>query len=278
MKYVTKIVLTLCIFCSLAFAQGKPKIAVYVTGGKDVNEDQALASRITNALLASRQYNAIERSETFLDQISKELVAQRSGSVDDRQISKIGQQSGANFVCIGEILQVLDGHQLSARIMNVESAEVIGSGVAAGSMKTVDDLAALSDKLVEALLANVGSIVGVNTFIDPRDNSRYRIRHIGNQTWLVQDLSYQQVKYTWRDAGTVCPNGWRLPGNADWQLLKTTASVQDMKEFARLSSGLWWSATGHRRTTAYAWGVSGGLFINDDLARSSAFAVRCVQD
>jgi curli biogenesis system outer membrane secretion channel CsgG len=129
---------------SFALAQNKPKVAVYVTGGKTAAENQALGARITDALVNSGRYNIIERSDVFLNQIAKEMTTRRSGAIDDKQISELGRQAGANFVCVGGILEVFGAHQVSARIINVETAEVVASGLASGSLKTMDGFEALS--------------------------------------------------------------------------------------------------------------------------------------
>jgi len=129
-----------------------PKVAVYVTGGKNANENKALSARITHALVSSGRYSTIERSDDFLDQVAKEMVTQRSGAIDDKQISKLGQQAGANFVCVGEILEAFGAHQISARIVNVESVEVTASGLASGQLRSMADFATLSDYVVASLL------------------------------------------------------------------------------------------------------------------------------
>ena len=137
----------------------KPKVAVYVTGGKNANENKALAARITHGLVNSGRYSAIERADAFLDQVAREMVAQRSGAIDDKQISELGRQAGANFVCVGEILEVFGDHQISARIINVVSVEVIASGVAEGALRNINDFAVLSNSVVASMLGVTPSAV-----------------------------------------------------------------------------------------------------------------------
>ena len=131
--------------------ESKPNIAVYVTGDVPDNEKKALGTYILDALVNSGRYNAIERTGSFLAEIDKEQTAQRSGAIDDRQISKVGRQFGVKFVCIADITPALGAFQVSARIVNVETAEVAFIGQAPSPLKTIDDLANVSNKVVRRM-------------------------------------------------------------------------------------------------------------------------------
>ncbi|MDR0331028.1 MAG: hypothetical protein LBH93_04910, partial [Chitinispirillales bacterium] len=235
-----------------------PKIAVYVTGGKTADEDKAFSARITHALVSSGKYNTIERADAFLDQVAKEMAADMDGAVDDGQISRIGRQAGAGFVCIGEILEAFGASQISARILNVESVEVIASGLASGSLKTIADFAALSDRVVEQLL---GVLRKADLAASAQEPDSYRTVKIGGVTWMAENLNiaaegswcygnaasncakYGRL-YTWAAAKTACPNGWHLPDTAEWKNLVDAAGGKEVAG-KKLKSANGWHGDGN---------------------------------
>jgi hypothetical protein len=151
---VSVMLLVLNLFlCPAAFAQDLPRIAVYVTGGNVPAETKdALGTYMLDALVNSGRYRAIERSESFLDEIAKEHIRQRSGDIDDEQISRLGKQAGAQVLCVANITGALGSYQVSARIIDVETAEVSASGVSNSPLKTLDDLKQVSAAVVYKML------------------------------------------------------------------------------------------------------------------------------
>jgi len=147
------------LFTTAAFANDLPRIAVYVTGDVPENERTALGTRMLAALVNSGRYMGIERSAAFVAEIEREQVTQRSGAIDDDQISALGKQFGVKYVCIAAITPAYGSYQVSARIVDVETAVVAFIGESHSPLETMDDLTAVSDRIVENMFGTVSSAV-----------------------------------------------------------------------------------------------------------------------
>ena len=147
---------------------GKPNIAVYVTGAVSDEEKGALGTRILAALVNRGRYRGVERSSTFLAEIDREMVKQRSGAIDDSQISELGKQFGVKFICVADITPAYNAFLVSARIINVETAEVAYIGEAFSPRKTALYITWVSDQVVRKMF-------GEKLLPEPHDPSRIRI-------------------------------------------------------------------------------------------------------
>lgn len=94
----------------------------------------------------------------------------------------------------------------------------------------------------------------VNMLLDDRDGQQYPVITIGDQQWMAQNLAYDagegSMRHCLMDKGTqywesyendprygylynyetalnVCPEGWRLPSDADWQQLELALGVSE---------------------------------------------------
>jgi uncharacterized protein (TIGR02145 family) len=85
------------------------------------------------------------------------------------------------------------------------------------------------------------------SFKDPRDKKTYKTVKIGEQTWMAENVDYAGEKreigacrkkkpenckkygayYNWEEAKTVCPPGWHLPSNEEWNALVNFAGGKE---------------------------------------------------
>ena len=91
-------------------------------------------------------------------------------------------------------------------------------------------------------------------FQDQRDNRKYCYASFGSLYWMTENLAWEGAgrvftdspilnyvfgrHYTWDEAANACPEGWRLPSNADWESLGKALNGGEALEFNSEWSGI----------------------------------------
>jgi len=127
------------------------------------------------------------------------------------------------------------------------------------------------------------AVTAFKTFVDGRDNKTYKKVTIGSQSWMAENLNYDAADskcyqkpancdkygrlYTWDTAVKVCPGGWHLPSDAEWEtLVINTGREKRAGERLKSETG-WWDY--NNGTNEYGFsalpggsGYSNGSFFN----------------
>lgn len=130
MKKILAILLVSAALCNPAAAQTeKPKIALYIVNDELGDaQKRVLTAKFLKPFTESGAFGVIDRSDVFTQQATKERIKQRDGSVSDSEIYRIGHESGAKYVLMVDLVKGFGkGYNVSARLVDVETAEIFGS-------------------------------------------------------------------------------------------------------------------------------------------------------
>jgi len=152
------------LLCASVFAQGGLEgIAVYVTGDLTEINKKYLTQKMLKALHNSGRYKTVDRSAAFLAEVRREIGYQQNGPVDDDQIREAGKRSGVQYVCVADVGPSF----ISARILDVETTDIIAIGDVRGSLNSTYDIDGMAYKVVRDMFGgNIGGRATDNRFED----------------------------------------------------------------------------------------------------------------
>ena len=143
------LILLLSVLSLTVFAQQK-KVAVYVTGDDPINS--IMGDHLVDGIAHDGKYIAVERTASFLNELVKEQSYQRTGAVDDSELSRLGKQFGVDYVCVATPFNVWGEKYISARMIDVERAEVIATSSANGKVENSAQFLSVLGSLTKGLL------------------------------------------------------------------------------------------------------------------------------
>lgn len=152
-KKMKKIFLILLLLIpAVMFIQAQEKVAVYVTGDVENGYKKVIGSKLVTGITRSEQYAAVERTSDFLVELVKEQDYQMSGAVSDSQIARLGQQFGVRFVLVADISEIFESMFISARLIDVQTAQIVKSTENSGSVGDMTSLQKLAEDIVWEIL------------------------------------------------------------------------------------------------------------------------------
>ena len=144
------VLVSIFLFCALNVAAQEQNVAVYVTGPQP-GINKILGDQFVKSFAQSGDYKAIERTTSFLAELNKEQSYQEGGAVDNNQITRLGKQFGAQLVCVVEALDAFGQYYVSARLIAVETAEVLNSSNAYSKLDNLQEVITVASSMAEEL-------------------------------------------------------------------------------------------------------------------------------
>jgi len=276
--------LWVALFYATAFAQEKPKIALYIANdGLKPNEKTVLTNKFLAPFTASGMYSLIDRTDIFTQKVMQERIKQHDGSVNEKEIYKIGYEAGAKYVCMVQVENAFGKWNFAARMVDVVTAEIylaLGETDIKGELADADISGAA--KIVFDQIHGKGSTsrsgsaatqtptprpqsnINYGSLRDNRDGKTYKTVVIGGKKWMAENLNYLPPTgkswcyennnpncgkygrlYDWNTAGMVCPKGWHLPSRQEWNDLITAIGGKAVAGGEKLKARSGWNEHGN---------------------------------
>jgi hypothetical protein len=144
---MSKLLLTLLWFIPFSIV-AQTKVAVYVVESSvDEGIKKIIGSEMVSAIVANKEYQAVERTPVFLEQLSKEQNVD-----EDQQISQIGKQIGVDNVCVVDITSFQSSYYIQARLLEVNEAVVLATAREISSLSNIDDIVSTTERIASKLI------------------------------------------------------------------------------------------------------------------------------
>jgi len=167
---------------------------------KDISNtkaDVAIRELLIQKILQMGQVRLVERAT--LDALMSEQRLGLTGAVEPETAAKIGRLIGARLVVLGSVVRVGDNYQISARLIDVETSEILGAEVAEVSAAPYTVLVFEHQRIGIYLIGQVGLVsvrdlpsVPVNGFVvTPTNHSSFHlgggvgVRYWPSKNWLI---------------------------------------------------------------------------------------------
>jgi len=155
-KYILAVLAIASLHLPTVSAQERQNVAIYMVGEEPSGAYGAykvLGGELAKAISGSSKFSAIDRTEAILGQLSKEHTYQRSGAVSDDQIKALGQQFGAQYLCIVEMSALQGGSfYVDVRLVDVVTAYLAVAVTASSDMNGSEEMIRVAQRIARELI------------------------------------------------------------------------------------------------------------------------------
>lgn len=201
MKRILTISFLLICFFILVGAQVK-KVAILETVDKQGNVPYGILlqvrSSLTYAISSNEGYEGYDRVD--MSAITGEQNFQRTGMVNDEQIKRLGEMTGASYVLIAEAAIYDDEHIIiAAKILDVETGAIVNSTPPAVTSKEPTKMAEACIRCSQTLVGGKMPTKGVN--INLSGNSNYSSQSMSRNQDFIETAWGINMKMVWVEGG-----------------------------------------------------------------------------
>jgi formylglycine-generating enzyme required for sulfatase activity len=155
---------TIILLLSLIYAlsiYGQQKIAVYLAGDCEPGIKRVFGNKLVESINTSGVFTAADRTSDFIAEAKRQSGFDQSAAISESQIGNLGQQFGAQYVCLTEVLSAAGSNYVSTRFINAETNAIITTVEFTRYLGSVEDLANASAYITGKIL----SIAIINNII-----------------------------------------------------------------------------------------------------------------
>lgn len=264
--------LILVALCTVtAFGQDKQKVTVWVEG-KNTDINTVVSDQLVKVITSNEKYIAIERSADFLRAMANEAGHINSGNLDDSQVIQLGKQLGASLVCVAKVSQIANTNYVSARLINMETAQVVATANIYDDFKTIDAIINSCEDLAYQLLG-----IKSKSELAKEQKAREQEEKVKQQQEMQNKLErergytvisrhlYVQMSdaakhVTYKVAENICKNS-RIGGFSTWRLptIDEMPIINSQYERLNLDDYYWTSSDSEKNKKAtFSFGGSDG--------------------
>lgn len=159
--------------------------------------------------------------------MSKEQNYQRTGAVDDNELSRLGKQFGVQLVCVADVSEVFGQKYVSARLIDVESAEVVNASNSANkSMNNMAELMNVANSLAQELTSKTAQEKAAEAMalIKEQEETEQMLLEGFANGYIKCGNIYALISYSkvrWCKAGDIA-RSCRIGGYNDWRVANIT--------------------------------------------------------
>ena len=176
------------------------KVALLETlnGDKSVQvkgiEMNMVRGELRKAISNQNGFQAFTRTD--IDQLMKEHDFQNSGMVSDAQRKRLGEMSGADYICVSTLTKSNTQFYLEAYLIDVETGEISNPATQFGMLKdeTYSNLFQLCQDLSQELIGNVGFSSGASNSYNSTQGNRPVTQNADVITITVGGVSFDMIK------------------------------------------------------------------------------------